>query len=70
MRDTVVRYLWQGLDANLALATPMREEGDAIEGVNRRVRNNEAAAKRVHAECQGSDSPYRPYSRQAPTSLW
>ena len=46
--DMIVRYLWQGLDANLALATPMREEGDTIESFNRRVRNNEAAAKRVH----------------------
>lgn len=46
--DMIVRYLWQGLDANLALATPMREEGDTIENFNRRVRNNEAAAKRVH----------------------
>ena len=46
--DMIVRYLWQGLDANLALATPMRESGDTIESFNRRVRNNEAAAKRVH----------------------
>ena len=46
--DMIVRYLWQGLDANLALATPMREEGDTIEAFKRRVRNNEAAAKRVH----------------------
>ena len=46
--DMIVRYLWQGLEANLALATPMREEGDTIENFNRRVRNNEAAAKRVH----------------------
>ena len=46
--EMMVRYLWQGLDANLALATPMREEGDSIEKINRRVRNNEAAAKRVY----------------------
>ena len=46
--DMIVRYLWQGLEANLALATPMREEGDTIEAFNRRVRNNETAAKRVY----------------------
>ena len=46
--DIIIRYLWQGLNANLALATLIREEGDMIEAFNRRVRNNEVAAKRVH----------------------
>ena len=32
--DMIVQYLWQGLDANLALATPMREEGNTIENFN------------------------------------
>lgn len=60
--DMVVRYLWQGLDANLALATPTREEGDTIEGVNRRVRNVDAAAKRVHEE-------YEAQTHQKPAPL-
>jgi hypothetical protein len=46
--DTMVGYLWEGLEPNLALATPMREDGDTLESFGRRVRMNEVAARRLH----------------------
>ena len=61
----IVRQLWNGLDANLALATPMREDGDTIESFNRRVRNNEAAAKKVHDLNKPRKSAAAPIPSQA-----
>ncbi|KAG8532324.1 uncharacterized protein KY384_003965 [Bacidia gigantensis] len=49
---TVVGYLWQGLEGQLALATPLREDFDTIESFNRRVKNNEAAARRVYEDAK------------------
>ena len=44
----LVHYLWEGLDAQLALATPVRQDYDTVESFSRRVRANETAAKKVH----------------------
>ncbi len=45
--DIIVRHLWNGLEAQLALTTSLREDDDTIETFNRRVRNNEQAARKV-----------------------
>ncbi|KAI9748796.1 MAG: hypothetical protein M4579_007115 [Chaenotheca gracillima] len=42
-----VRYLWEGLDDQLALATPVREDGDTVDSFTRRAKQNEPAARRV-----------------------
>ena len=58
--DLMVRYLWEGLEARLALATPLRETGDTLESFGRRVRNNEAAARRVHDLERRQSKSYQP----------
>lgn len=45
--NTIVRHLWDDLKAQLALTTSMREDDDTIEAFNKRVRNNEQAARKV-----------------------
>ena len=44
----MVKYLWEGLDARLASATPLYEDGDTPEGFSKGVKLNEAVARRVN----------------------
>jgi len=46
-KNIIVRHLWNGLEAQLALATSLREDDNTIKAFNRRIRNNEQAARKI-----------------------
>lgn len=46
--NVMVRHLWERLDAQLTLATPMKQNDDTLKRFGKRVRQNEQAAKKVY----------------------
>ena len=46
-KNIIMRHLWDGLKAQLTFVTSLREDEDITEAFDRRVRNNEQAARRI-----------------------
>ncbi len=45
--NIIVRHFWNNLEAQLTLATSLREDNNTTKTFNRRVRNNEQVARKI-----------------------